>query len=328
MSKKIGLLGGSFDPLHLGHIRLVQSAQKQFSFDVFNIIPAYHNPLKSTPPESPVDLRLKWLRHAFKDNPCITLLDQEIKHKKLSYTIDTIHKIPSTDDMFLILGIDEVVLLDKWKSFKELLKRVHIVACLRKGFEWKKNIFPKTLQSLIKSFDLKKISLKTGKNIYRLNSEVVDISSSYLRQQVGLGKNISHLIPPKVSKDIQKYSLYKKQVDSLEALMANSKQALLDKKAENIKFYDFRSLKNSPSLFALVASGQNIRHTKVLASYLQKQVKKLCFTSATHVEGKETGEWIVLDYTDLLIHIFYDYTREHYQIEDLWKNLSFVLASD
>lgn len=327
MSKKIALLGGCFDPLHLGHIHLIKATKKQFALDKFKIIPAYQNPLKRSKPEASESLRLKWLRHTFKMDPFVEISDQEIKKKELNYTIDTVKKISKAYEIFLILGMDEVLLLDQWQNFKELLEKVHIVACPREGFEWKKNNFSKALLNLIKVFNLKKITLTTGKNIYLLNSKLVDISASYVREQVGLSKDVSHLVPLHVSKDIQKYSLYKKPENSLESLIKCSHQALLDKKAENIKFYDFRSCEASPALFTLVASGQNTRHTKILASYLQKQVGKSCSVSALHVEGKETGKWIVLDYTDLIIHIFYDYMREHYQIENLWKNFCLVRKS-
>ena len=92
-NQKIGILGGSFDPLHLGHVHLVDEVQKHFSFDVLKLVPAFINPLKNDLPEASSQLRIKWLQEVFKDKSFITVDNQEIKNKKRSFTITTVNNI-------------------------------------------------------------------------------------------------------------------------------------------------------------------------------------------------------------------------------------------
>ena len=320
--KTVGVLGGTFDPLHLGHIHLVDEVQKHFSFDIIKIVPAYISPLKSQLPEASTPVRVRWLQQVFKNKSFVEIDEREIKNKECSYTIATINNIAREfDDIFLIMGMDQLLYLDRWRQVKQILEKVNIIACSRKDYPWQKLNMPQTLRDLIKRFDSHKALLKTGKNIYYLDLKNVDISSSQVRELVAHSKPVSHLVPAQVSQGIKKNQLYssKKQSLKLPKLVQFCAKTLLDKKAEKIKAFDFSQFSNTPFQFTLVASGQNTRHTKMLSTYLQIQIKKQFSVSAEHIEGQQTGQWIVLDYTDLIVHIFYDYTREYYQIEDLWK---------
>lgn len=322
INKKIGILGGSFDPLHLGHIHLVDEVQKHFSFNLIKIVPTFINPLKSQLPEASPSLRLRWLQQVFKDKPFVEIDDQEIKNKRHSFTITTVDNIfCKYKNIFLIIGMDQLLQLDQWKQFEQIIKKVNIIACSRQGYPWQKLNMPRTLRDLIKRFDSHKALLKTGKNIYYLPIKNIDISSSKVRQLVARGKSVSHLVPVQVNQEIKKNQLYRNKDRALKlpTLVRFCAKTLLDKKAEKIKAFDFSLFSNTPFQFTLIVSGQNTRQTKMMSSNLQKKVKQKFSICAEHIEGQQTGEWIVLDYTDLIVHIFYDYTREYYQIEDLWK---------
>lgn len=85
-----------------------------------------------------------------------------------------------------------------------------------------------------------------------------------------------------------------------------------------MKTFDLRYLSGCPFRFSIVVSGLNTQHTKIMASYLHQQVELSFQIQALNREGEKTGEWIILDYRELIVHIFYDYTREYYNLEKLW----------
>lgn len=343
---KMGIFGASFNPLHLGHLNLLVQVQEKFEFDVIKVVPAWQSPLVLPPCEVSPEKRLVIVRKVFKEYPFVEVDDQEVKRGGLSYTIDTIDiltkKTPYVKDMFLIMGVDQLVQFDKWKDFENIIKKTHLVVCSRKGYEWNSLIIPPFLRKSVLSFSTKKLKLvnntathragllkvaaklKTGKNIYWIPLNNMDISSSYIRQRSKQGLPISHLVPPVVDQWIQERGFYQKISSSVEKtdssyLMQFCANILVDKKAEKIRTFDLRKISSFPFNFVLIASGLNVRHTKMLASYLHSEVKKRFSFFAQQIEGQKNGEWIVLDYGELIVHVFYDYTREYYRLEDFYQ---------
>ena len=342
---KMGVFGASFNPLHLGHLNLLIQVQEQFEFDLIKVVPAWQNPLVFPPCEVSPEKRLAIVRKVFKEYPFIEVDDQEIKRGGLSYTINTIDALANEDpinkDIFLIMGIDQLVHFDKWKNFESIIKRVHLVVCSRKGYEWNNLIIPPLLKKSILSFPrssqevksssthhpvLSKtaVKLKTGMSIHWLPLNNMDVSSSYIRQRIKQKLSVNHLVPPSVNQWIQKRNLYQEVLSSVKKadsfhLMRYCINILIDKKGEKIKTFDLRKVSSFPFNFVLIVSGLNTRHTKMLASYLHSQVKKEFPFCAQQMEGQENGEWIVLDYGELVVHIFYDYTRDYYHLEDFYQ---------
>lgn len=128
MARRVGIFGGTFDPVHLGHVGLVVSMMELHHLDHLFVIPVYINPLKIAPTSA--DHRLKMVKIAFKDVPHVTVLPLEIRRKGPSYTIDTIkalykkkHVQPG-DELFLLMGEDVVSSFDRWMKAEELLQLV------------------------------------------------------------------------------------------------------------------------------------------------------------------------------------------------------------
>ncbi|MEO1959082.1 MAG: nicotinate (nicotinamide) nucleotide adenylyltransferase [Nautiliaceae bacterium] len=124
---KSAIFGGSFDPVHLGHIEVVKKALSELDIDKLIILPNYLNPLKhsfSAPPK----LRLKWLRKVFKNHPKVEVSDFEIKKNRPVYTIESVkHFKPS----YFIIGSDNLKTLDKWKDIDKLKNMVEFVVATR-----------------------------------------------------------------------------------------------------------------------------------------------------------------------------------------------------
>ena len=358
--KAVGIFGSSFNPLHFGHLNLLKQVQENFEFDLIKVIPNWQSPLSPLLPEGSPQKRLIPLRKVFKDYPFVEVDDQEIKRKGLSYTINTIRAIEKeavfNRELFLIIGVDQLVQFHKWKDFKTLIRKVHLIVCSREGYEWSLSLLPPALRKNISSYSQKeeeiknsdfffqkkffqkkqikyKAHLKSGKNIYYLALDNRDIASSQIRQKVRQGGSIAHLVPPAVKEWIRKNKLYEeppspKKDKNIPTLIKFCVNTLLDKKAQKIKTFDLRDSSSLPFDFTLVASGLNTRHTRVMADFLHKQVKKEFSFLAQQREGQESGEWIILDYGNLVVHIFYDYTREYYRLEDLWKESLIQIRKD
>ena len=355
---KMGIFGASFNPLHLGHLSLLTEAQKIFKFDLIQVVPAYQSPFVLPIREILPQQRLALVQEALKNYSFVEIDDQEIKKEGLSYTIDTMNRIqkekPFVTEVFLIIGMDQWAQFDQWKKYKAIIEKAHLVIYGRKGYDEKSSTpfaLQKFLQSPVSFPSLRpetnsksdissewfyhwssypalkgKTKMITGKNIYWLSLKNRDISSSQIRRRRREGLFISHLVPPVVDQWIRKWNLYQEPVAAVEisALAQFCVDTLLDKKAQKAKIFDLRSFSSIPFEFSLVVSGFNTRHTKVMADYLQKQVKKEFSLCAQCVEGREVGEWVVLDYGELVVHIFYDYTREYYRLEELWNKASRV----
>ncbi len=303
---KVAVFGGSFNPVHKGHLNIVLQAQKKFNFDQIKIVPVFQSPFSPTITELPIIDRLEMLNKIFNKYSFVEIDDQEIKRKGISYTVDTVKAVSEiAKEVFLIIGMDQLVIFDRWKDYEQIFKKVQLLVFHRTG------VNPKHINSNI----LKKFHKKV--HYMKLNN--LDISSSDIRQRLQKGLPVDRLLPPGLKQWILKKNFYTQaaSVDS-KFFLEFCKKQLLTKQAEKIKIFDLRKKNTLPFNFTLIASGLNVRHTKVLAKFLQKKVQEKFTISTSYVEGQENGEWIVLDYGDIIIHLFYDYTRDYYSIEDLW----------
>lgn len=139
---KTAIFGGSFDPVHLGHIELVKKALK-LNIDKLIIMPNYLNPLKhnfSAPPK----LRLKWLREVFKNMQNVKVSDFEINQNRAVYTIETVKKFKPN---YFIIGSDNLKTLEKWKSIDTLKNMVEFVVATRGEID----------ENLLQKYNIKKI---------------------------------------------------------------------------------------------------------------------------------------------------------------------------
>ena len=304
---KVAVFGGSFNPVHKGHLHLVLQAKKKFDFDCIKVIPNFQSPFSSIITEvSDVD-RLEMLKKTFKKYSFVEIDDQEIRRKGISYTVDTVKEINKiTKEIFLVIGMDQFVVFDKWKNYEQILKKVQLLVCHRPGVNYK-NINSNIIR-------------KYHKKIHYMKLDNMDISSSDIRQRLQKNLSVTHLLPSGVKEWIFRKNLYQKSVlVNSKKLLVFCRKQLLTKKAEKIETFNLSKKDTLPFNFTLVVSGLNTRHTKVLSKFLQKKIQEQFSITANYVEGQENGEWIVLDYGDAIIHIFYQYTREYYHIEDLWR---------
>jgi len=189
--QRLGLFGGAFNPVHLGHLLVAQAALEELELDRLFFIPAWQSPFKQEIPTAPAEMRLRWLRLALAGQTLYGVDDQEIRRTGVSYTIETVRdyvkKFPHAK-FFWLIGADNVPMLNKWAQSDELAKLVEFAAIPRLG---KTSVdFPRPFQGrMLKGFPL-------------------EISSSEIRARVKAGLPIEAIVPPFVAQAIQASGAY------------------------------------------------------------------------------------------------------------------------
>ncbi len=333
---KIGIFGGSFNPPHNGHVNSLVTVQKKMGFDKIHIIPNSQNPIK-IPTEQPLsEHRIEMCKKAFSTyGNAFYIDDVEIKRGGKSYTIDTIAELRKTyesKNLFLIIGADNFENLSEWKDYKKILSEVNIVVTTRPGYTIPEteDEFPHYLNNLIADSDFGAVELTTGRSIEFITLDDLDIASSELRKKLRVGRPVEKFLPLSVEGHIKEHQLYKstnKKVSDYLKFTEFCSQILFDKKAIAVRGFDLQAL-GATTDFTLIASGTSTRHTTSIAENLTLAVKEEFNILPQGVEGTDEGRWVVVDYGPLIVHVFYDFVRQEYRLEDLWKEGTELMVKD
>lgn len=326
---KIGILGGSFNPPHLGHVQLLNQVSRRLGFSKTIVIPNFKNPLKVLTDSPDAKTRAQMTYLAFENSGInFEISDIEIKKEKPSFIYETLGDLKSElaaeDQLYLILGSDLIPELEKWKNIKEILKTVNIVVVSRAGFDLPQKVsdLPIFLQDQITAFEFNIAELKSGHSIQFLNIEVPDVSSSVVRKKIRNKLSVEKLLPLSVESYIRTNKLYEKsstETIDYKDLTLQIAKFLDSKKAIQIKGFDLES-NEAVTQFAIVCSGTSTKHASSMAEQLSLYLKNDFGLLPYAVEGIKDGRWIVLDYGILMVHVFYDFVRSEYNLEGLWKD--------
>lgn len=198
--KNIGVLGGSFDPVHLGHLSLAKDALIQGKLDSVIFMPAYRQPFKLQKQMSSDIDRLAMLREAVATVPAFEVSDWEIQRKGISYTYLTLRGIRLNhpeSKLFFITGTDTFLKIHLWKNADELLRENSFIIGHRPGYRD---------QELLSRADELRGAL--GIDIRVISNTRLDISSTGIRRRVSMGEPISTLVPESVERYIVEHGLY------------------------------------------------------------------------------------------------------------------------
>lgn len=198
---KIGILGGTFDPIHLGHLATAETVREIFSLDEILFIPAARPPHKVKNHVTPEVHRLMMTYLATKSNEKFQVSPMEILRDGLSYTLNTINelhkKFGASTELFFIIGADSLKDLPTWYHSRELVSTCHFIATTRPNVE-------------VNFDDVKKFFGELGqKNIHQVTTPGIEISSTEIRRRVKQGLSIKYLVPEVVEEYILKEQLYK-----------------------------------------------------------------------------------------------------------------------
>lgn len=195
--RQIGLLGGSFDPIHKGHLQLAVDAMQEFCLEEVWLAPARLQPLKGGA-IAPAEDRLAMCRLAAADTPGLRVLENEIHRDGPSYTVDTVRELLAREPelaITFVAGTDALVNLPKWKEPEELLRVTRVVAVERGGVSWQE-----LLANLPKSL---------GMRLTPCHARALPISSTDVRDRIAKGLPISDLVPMAVEQYIRERALYR-----------------------------------------------------------------------------------------------------------------------
>ncbi len=218
-NKQIGLLGGTFDPIHNGHLAVADHVQHALKLDVIWFIPAALPPHKASHADgsdiSSFAHRYAMLEKAIAENSSFVISDIEAKRSAPSYSIDTINilipKIGKQAELFFIIGIDAFLEIDTWKRYKELPALVNFVIITRPAYSPDKvgEVIRNNFADYVYDPSHKTWNSSDCKGIFILqHMEPVPISSTDIRKKMRSGKDISGLIPQAAEDYIKKQCLY------------------------------------------------------------------------------------------------------------------------
>ncbi len=325
---RIGVFGGTFNPLHVGHMNVLTTVKQRLNFDLIKVVPAARNPHKA-PVEGPTDVqRVELVKRGLAEfSDYIEVDDLEVRRGGMSYTIDTLteyaKEIPP-EDLYLIVGLDQFEEFDTWKDYEKILTIANLVVVTRPrhAIPLSEDDVAPGVKKMIAAFDRQFIQLSTGRSVEFVRLQDVDVAASEVRKRLRTGRNVDAHVSMAVEEYIRDNQLYAPigpKIGDYEAFTRFCSQALFDKKAINVRGFDLREL-SSPTEYALIASGTSTRHASALAEAVQRAVKDEFNVFPMSVEGAGEGRWVLLDYGALIVHVFYDFVRQEYRLEDLWKN--------
>lgn len=224
---KVGIMGGTFDPIHFGHLAMAESAREIFSLDEVLFIPSARPPHKVEKQVTSEVHRLMMTFLATKTNKFFQVSPMEFMRDGLSYTLDTVdelHKKFGEDtELFFIIGSDSMVDLPKWHRAKELVEKVHFISAARPGV----NV---NFEELEKFFGAEGMQ-----HIHQIESPALEISSTDLRERVKNGRSIKYFVPEVVEEYIYKERLYFEK-DKISSMSTDEMRRELQKRLKKERF--------------------------------------------------------------------------------------------
>lgn len=345
--RPIGLLGGSFDPIHVGHLQLARDARDGLALAEVRLIPAAQPWQKG--PITDAAQRAHMVALAIADEPGLVLDMHEIERGGPSYTIDTLRALRTSlgpeQPLVLVIGADQMARLDTWREWQALLDYAHIAVAHR-------NASAPALSPALQAFhaahhaDRAVLRARPHGVIVDLPMTPVEASATAIRALLSEPPSperearLAALVPAPVLLYIRRQGLYaphaqlaarekeKPKSMDLQKLQRVVVDALEDVKAQDIKVFNTIGLSDMFDR-VILASGTSNRQSRALAWSVVEKVKE-AGGSVVSVEGTDPGEWVLVDLGDIVVHIMQPAIREYYGLEEMWgsKPVKVKLSAD
>ena len=196
---RIGVFGGTFSPVHNGHIAMLESFAREPYIDKILVVPTYISPHKTEVDIASAEDRVKMLELALGKMPKVEISDVELKRQNISYTVDTLRELSGEDEIYLLLGGDMFLSLESWREPYEIIKLAHIVVGRREN----DHVTGEKIRKY--KADLEK---RLGARVHETLFPPIVLSSSEIRENLTLGKSIDTLVPECVAEYIKEKRLY------------------------------------------------------------------------------------------------------------------------
>ncbi len=201
MEKAIGIMGGTFDPVHNAHLALAKQAYHQFPLDEIWMLPNGNPPHKRDSRQADMKCRLAMLRLAIRNIPYLKLCDVEKSAQEYHYTYETLgylKKICPDTQFYFIMGADSLFEFDSWKEPGIICRECVLLAAVR-DHRPKDEILAR----------IRELEEQYGARIHILNTPNMDIASEDIRRLLAEGKDVSHLVPDAVAEYMDEHDLYR-----------------------------------------------------------------------------------------------------------------------
>jgi nicotinate-nucleotide adenylyltransferase len=209
IKRRIALLGGTFDPIHLGHTAVAAAAAEHIGAEKVVFVPAKRSPLKSFFPEASDADRLAMIALAISDNQKFQLNDYELRKPRPSYTLETIRHFQADygreSMIYWLIGADSICELSRWFGIIELIDECNLCVMFRGGFE------PPDFSKFKDIWGVARVE-KLQRNI--VQTPLIDISSTEIRNGLASGHDVTGMLAPPVADYIRKHGLYKSKTES------------------------------------------------------------------------------------------------------------------
>lgn len=205
-SRKIGIMGGTFNPIHYAHLLLAENAREQFGLDRIIFIPSGQPYMKVQKEDENVpsgELRYQMVKMAIQENPYFTCSRIEIDRPGKTYTVDTLHELQKMypgDELFFIMGADSLLSMESWYQFEDIFQMAAILVTVRDDTD------EKELTDVITRMKSKYLA-----DIRMVMTGRMDISSTMIREKIKTGKSVRYLLPEDCVEYICLKNLYSQQ---------------------------------------------------------------------------------------------------------------------
>lgn len=336
------MFGGTFDPIHLGHVKTVAALQKDLNIDQVRWVLSAQPPHRENP-QATIEQRLTMLDIALKDFLDMISDDIEARRNGASYTIDTLiyfrQKHPEAS-INLIVGSDIMASFHRWHRYDEILNVTNIIVMHRAGYS---NEINPALQTFVTDdwSDLRKSAFG---HVFVYAAPPIPISATQIRQAVANASDVSDSLNPSVYEFIQQSHLYvpaktaDMRTETLEDIMTenpaqtdlsadpillNSEQqvemiveALEETKALDITVLNVVDIANFTD-YMIVATGTSNTHLQAISGNTIRELSRKGL-KVIGEEGRGSNEWVLADFGDVVVHIMRQEVRELYDLENLW----------
>jgi len=324
--QRLGLLGGTFNPIHLGHVQAARIVKSRCRLNRILFIPSFIPPHKEGRDVASAMHRFHMVQLAVTDEPGFEASTLEIDAQGTSYSIHTLDRIKESQpeaEVFFILGIDAFMEIATWKDYNKVLDRCSFIVISRPGYplEEARTVLGGRLRDRMATLREGEVpgaapSLGEGPAIFLLEIDALDIASSEIRSRLQTGTSITGMAAKPVREYIKEHGLYMTKQETLPSDIQLCVDAAENKKAEDILVIDLQGISSFTDYFVIMHGNSNKQNQAIFEGVNQEL--KQNNTRPLSVEGKQHAEWILMDYGNFVVHIFSPKARAYYALEKLW----------